>query len=73
MTESTLDRLADAVLKLSELHVEMVERLTRMDVAWRQGAYDQPVECVDPDEWRRLQQDVEAIERRTRYLEPDHG
>ncbi len=71
MSENTLDRLADAVLKLTELHGQLLERLQRMDSAWRQGAYD--CTCIDPDEWRRLQQDVDAIERRTRSLEVPHG
>ena len=44
MTESTLDKLADAVLKLTELHVQLFERLDQMDRTWRQAAYDQPIE-----------------------------
>ena len=37
------------------------QEIVHLDKRWATGAYD--CECFDPDEFRRLQLDVEAIER----------
>jgi hypothetical protein len=66
MAESTLEKLADAVLgmvavmenwkvQLEQIH----ERLSDIELAMQDNA-------IDPEEFRRLRLDVADIERRTR-------
>ena len=64
---SLLERLTRVIEKQQEELSLIRQEIVHLDKRWATGAYD--CECFDPDEFRRLQLDVEAIERRTRQME----
>jgi hypothetical protein len=57
-----------SVVEKQQQTLDCIQReIAHMDKQWAASAYD--CQCIDPDEFRRLQLDVEAIERRTRSME----
>ena len=65
----TLEKLADAVLKLSDCQKHVIERLDLLDKSLSNGDYESGNTWIDPEEFSRMQRDLADIERRTRSME----
>ena len=65
-TEALLTSLMALLGRIVESQERICNRLESLDSSWRDGDYSPG--CIDPDDFRRLQLDVETIERRTRGM-----